>query len=95
MNIFRQIATVTVLSFRSLPSRARPSLVIVVGMACVIGVLVSAMSLDIGYVNAELHAGDPGEAIILPAAAINEGDGTLPSQFHRPYPQPAWNRQRR
>jgi putative ABC transport system permease protein len=78
MNIFRQIAAVTVLSIKSLPSRARPSLVIVVGMACVIGVLVSAMSLDAGYVNAELRAGDPGKAIVLPAAANREGDSTLP-----------------
>ena len=78
MNIFRQIATVTVLSFKSLPSRARPSLVIVVGMACVIGVLVSAMSLDVGYEKAERRAGDPGQAIILPATANREGDSTLP-----------------
>ena len=78
MNMLRQIAAVTLLNFKSLPSRARPSLVIVVGMACVIGVLVSAMSLDVGYVNAELRAGDPGEAIILPGAAVREGDSTLP-----------------
>jgi len=78
MNIFRQIASVTALSFKSLPSRARSSLVIVAGMACVIGVLVSALSLEVGYVEAELHAGDPGLAIILPTAAINEGDSTLP-----------------
>jgi len=78
MNTLRQIAAVTALSFKSLPSRARPSLVIVVGMACVIGVLISAMSLDVGYVNAELRAGDPGRAIILPAAANREGDSTLP-----------------
>ena len=78
MNIFRQIAAVITLNFKSLPSRARPSLVIVVGMACVIGVLVSAMSLDVGYENAEQRAGDPGVAIILPAAATREGDSTRP-----------------
>ena len=42
MNALRQIAAVTLLSIKSLPSRACPSLVIVVGTACVVGVLVSA-----------------------------------------------------
>jgi putative ABC transport system permease protein len=78
VNIFHQIATVSALNLKNLSSRARPSLVIVVGMACVIGVLVSALSLEVGYAKAELHAGDPDKAIILPMAAIREGDSTLP-----------------
>ena len=45
MNTIRQIWIVTALNFRSLPRRLWQSLVIVVGMACVIGVLLSMLSM--------------------------------------------------
>jgi putative ABC transport system permease protein len=73
MNMMRQIAAVTLLNFKSLPSRLWPSLVIVVGMACAIGVLVSILSLAVGYVQLEQRSGDPGRAMVLAAAADSEG----------------------
>ena len=46
--MLRQIVTVSLINFRSLKSRVWRSLVIVVGMACVIGVLLSMLSLTEG-----------------------------------------------
>ena len=48
MNMLRQIGIVSLLNFRSLRQRLWRSLVIVVGMACVIGVLLSMLSLTEG-----------------------------------------------
>jgi putative ABC transport system permease protein len=61
----RQIAIVTALSFRSLKMRAWQSLVIVLGMACVIGVLLSMLSMVEGMHQAYLHSGDPRAAIVV------------------------------
>ena len=52
MNILRQIGIVSLINFRSLRSRLWRSLVIVVGMACVIGVLLSMLSLTEGMLSA-------------------------------------------
>jgi putative ABC transport system permease protein len=73
----RQILAVTLLNFKSLPSRFWPSLVIVVGMTCVIAVLVSMLSLTTGYVQSEMKAGDPGRAIIIAEGAEEEAQSSL------------------
>jgi putative ABC transport system permease protein len=75
--MLRQIAAVTLLNFKSLPDRFWPSLVIVVGMACVIGVLISMLSLTTGYVESEMRAGDPGRAIIIADGQENESASAL------------------
>lgn len=67
-----QIAAVTLLNLKSLPSRLWPSLVIVAGMGVAIGVLVSILSLAEGYREMERRTGDPGRAIILPESADDE-----------------------
>jgi putative ABC transport system permease protein len=72
MTMWKQIAAVTLLNFKSLPNRFWPSLVIVVGMSCVIGVLVSMLSFTTGYVQAEMKAGDPGRAIVISDGRENE-----------------------
>ena len=77
MDTLRQIVTVTLLGFKGLRSRFWPSLVVVVGMACAIGVLVSILSLAVGYVQLEQRTGDPGRAIVLMAAADSEGLSAL------------------
>jgi putative ABC transport system permease protein len=77
LNTLRQIAAVTVLNLKSLPARMWPSLVIVVGMASVVGVLLSMLSFEVGYVHAFLGAGDPGRAIVLAGSAQNEFGSAL------------------
>ena len=77
MNFFGQTVTVTKLNFKSLPRRFWPSLVIVVGMACVVGVLLAMLSLVEGYVRSEEQAGDPGRAIIIFNGIENESASAL------------------
>jgi len=72
MNNLRQIAAVTGLNLKNLPSRLWPSLVIVAGMGAAIGVLVSILSLAEGYEQMERRTGDPGRAIILAENADTE-----------------------
>ena len=63
MNILRQIGIVSLINFKSLRSRLWRSLVIVVGMACVIGVLLSMLSLTEGMMTAYAKTGDPDRAL--------------------------------
>jgi putative ABC transport system permease protein len=77
MNALSQIAAVTLLNLKNLPSRKGPSLVIVAGMGAAIGVLVSILSLAVGYMEMERHTGDPGRAIILSETANTEGLSTI------------------
>ncbi len=77
MTMLRQILAITAMNFKSLPGRLWPSLVVVVGMACVIGVLVSMLSFTAGYVRSEIAAGDPGRAIVLGSATDNEGASNI------------------
>ena len=78
MNILRQIGIVSLLNFRSLRSRLWRSLVIVVGMACVIGVLLSMLSLTEGMLAAYLRTGDPGRALVVATGAQYESSSSLP-----------------
>ena len=77
MNLLRQILAVIILNFKSLPARVWSSLVIVIGMACVIGVLLSMLSLVVGYVGSEMQAGDPGRAIVISTGIENEVASSL------------------
>jgi putative ABC transport system permease protein len=73
-----QIASVTMLNLKNLPSRMGPSLVIVAGMAAAIGVLISILSLAAGFAELQRRSGDPGRGIILSQAADTEGAGAIP-----------------
>src|SRR3954471_3836015 len=73
----RQIASVTLLNLKNLPSRLGPSLVIVAGTAAAIGVLISILSLAAGYTELQRRTGDPGRAIILSQTADTEGAGAI------------------
>jgi putative ABC transport system permease protein len=78
MNLLRQIGIVSLINFRSLRLRLWRSLVIVVGMACVIGVLLSMLSLTEGMLAAYLKTGDPGRVLVVQAGAQNEGNSSVP-----------------
>src|SRR6187455_1254023 len=77
MNLLSQIAAVTLLNLKNLPSRKGPSLVIVAGMGVTIGVLISILALAAGYVEMERRTGDPGRAIILSQSAGTEGMSSI------------------
>jgi putative ABC transport system permease protein len=51
--------------------------VVVAGVACVVGVLLSMLSVTVGLRQAWQRAGSPDRAIILPASAQDEGDGSI------------------
>ena len=77
MNILRQIGIVSLINFRSIRLRLWRSLVIVVGMACVIGVLLSMLSLTEGMLAAYMQTGDPGRALVVSAGSQSEGNSTI------------------
>jgi putative ABC transport system permease protein len=78
MNTLRQILIVSALNFRSLRARLWQSLVIVAGMACVIGVLLSMLSMTEGLHSAYLNTGDPRDIFVISAGALYDGAGSLP-----------------
>ena len=78
MNVLRQIAIVSLLNFRGLRQRLWQSLVIVAGMACVIGVLLSMLSMTEGLHKASLGNGDPRNAIVVSRGTIWEINSSIP-----------------
>ena len=66
MSLLRQSLVVSRLSLSSLGQRFGSSLVIVIGMACVVGVLLSMLSATAGMLRAFQNSGDPGRAIVVP-----------------------------
>jgi putative ABC transport system permease protein len=64
MSELRQIAAVLYISIGSLRGRYTTALVIVVGMACVVGVLTSMLSLTAGMAEAYLRPSDVTRAIV-------------------------------
>ena len=69
---FRQIASVTAMNLRSLPQRAGASLVIVIGIAGVVGVLISVLAMSTGMIKAMDRAGRPDRVIVLRSGSTNE-----------------------
>jgi putative ABC transport system permease protein len=64
MSDLRQIATVCLIGIGSLRERYGTALVVVVGMACVVGVLTSMLSLTAGLMRAYLRPEDATRAIV-------------------------------
>jgi putative ABC transport system permease protein len=65
------------LNLAGLRQRLWPALVVVVGVACVVATLLSMLSMTVGLRHTWERAGSPNRAIILPANAQREGDGTI------------------
>jgi putative ABC transport system permease protein len=78
MNAIRQVAIVTLLNFRNLRKRFWQSLVIVVGMACVSGVLLSLLSVTEGMQQAYRNTGEPRSVIIVSRGSIREDNSSIP-----------------
>jgi len=75
--VFKQIASVTVMNLRSVPQRLGSSSVIVVGIAGVVGVILSVFGLTRSLSDAVLATGSPDRAIVLRAGATGEFSSTL------------------
>lgn len=76
MTFFTQLSAVTRMGFASLPTRLGPSLVVVIGMACAVGALLSVLSLSTGIMNV-VNQGRPDRAIVLSQGAQFEGGSTI------------------
>jgi putative ABC transport system permease protein len=76
----RQIIAVTLLSLRSIPQRLGSSLVIVVGMAAVVAVVISVLSMSSGFLESVNKTGRTDRAIVTSSGAVTESLSTLPRE---------------
>jgi len=76
--MLRQIAAVTAFNIRGISQRLVASSVIVVGIMCVVGVLVSVLTMARSFSDTLLSAGHAERAIVLRAGANGEFSSTLP-----------------
>lgn len=65
MNAIRQVVAVTLIGLRAIPQRLGPSLVIVVGMASVVAVTISILSMATGFMRTVNSAGRADRALVL------------------------------
>jgi putative ABC transport system permease protein len=72
MTWFRQTAAVMLLNIRSIPNRLGSSAVAIIGIAGVVVVFVSVLSISAGFGAAMAEAGSPGRAIVLRAGSDTE-----------------------
>jgi putative ABC transport system permease protein len=77
MLALRQIVAVTSMNLRTIPARLGSSLVVVIGMACAVGALVSILSMSAGFVRTMTATGSPNRAIILSDGALGEWGSTI------------------
>jgi putative ABC transport system permease protein len=77
MNELRQIAAVSLIGIGSLRERYATALVVIVGMACVVGVLTSMLSLTAGLTRAYLRPEDATRAIVWRAGATFDQSRSL------------------
>ena len=68
----RQIAAVTAMGLRSIPDRAGASLVIVIGMALVVAVTISILSMSAGFMRTVNNTGRIDRAIVLNRGSQDE-----------------------
>ena len=76
MRLLTQIRVVTQLSLLTLPRRKGSSLVIVACMACVVGVLLSVLSVTVGLLHTYEVAGSRERAIVFSRDALSFGGRT-------------------
>lgn len=74
----RQILAVLGMSLRNLTQRLGSSLVIIIGIAAVVGVLVSVLAMGVGLTRATAGTGSPDRAIIISTGALSEATSSIP-----------------
>ena len=72
MNVFKQVLAVSLMNLRSVPQRWSTSLVIVVGIAGVVGVLTAILAMGEGFRATLGQAGKQDQAIVLRSGATSE-----------------------
>jgi len=77
VSVFKEIRSVTEMNLRSMPQRLGSSSVIVVGIAGVVGVILSVFALTRSLSDAVLATGSPDRAIVLRSGATGEFSSTL------------------
>ena len=77
MNDITQIVTVTTLNLRTLPQRVGSSLVLVIGIAGVVAVLVSVLSMSVGFRQTITNGSREDRAIVLPRGAEAENNSVV------------------
>jgi putative ABC transport system permease protein len=77
MSFPREAATAIKLGLMSLPVRLGASLVVVIGMACAVGAMVSVLSLSTGFIRTATGAGRADRAIVLSQGALAEGGSSI------------------
>jgi len=77
VNVLRQLVMVSAIGVSTLPQRRGTSLVIVAGVACVVAVLVSMLSIAVGQTRMYLSGGGRDQAIIRPKGVTGESNSNL------------------
>lgn len=77
MGMFKQIGAVTAMNVRSIPSRIGASSVVVIGIACVVGVVVSVFGMTRSLSSTLRDSARPDRAVVLRSGASNEASSTL------------------
>jgi putative ABC transport system permease protein len=72
MRWLRQVAHITLMNLRTIPLRLGTSLVVVIGVAGVVGVLVSVLAMSEGFRHTLASTGRPGRVIMLRAGSDSE-----------------------
>jgi len=72
MNRLKQLFAVTLLGLRTVPDRLGASLVVVVGMACVVGVFISILSMSTGYMQIVEKTGHSDRAVVMSEGSLYE-----------------------
>ena len=72
MRTLTQVAAITIMNLRNLPQRVGPSLVVVVGIAGVVGVLVSVLAMSEGFRHTLASTGRGDRVIMLRAGSDAE-----------------------
>jgi putative ABC transport system permease protein len=72
MRALNQIAQITLVNLRTIPTRLGTSLVVVVGIAGVVGVLVSVLAMSVGFRHTLASTGRPSRVIMLRAGSDSE-----------------------
>jgi putative ABC transport system permease protein len=79
MSAARQIFAVVGMNLRNLPQRTGASLVIVIGIAGVVGVLMSVLAMAVGFASTIAGAGSPDRALILSSGALQDAVSSIES----------------
>lgn len=79
--MLRQIAAVTCIGLASLRSRLATASVVVVGMASVVGVLTSMLSLTVGITRVYLEPEDDAGAVVWAGSANYDQSASLRREF--------------